>query len=360
MGRRSSDSRSDSPFLDAYALSQLFWSGSEASSDEVDDILANATMVATTAVTDDDTDNPDENEVDGLIDTFDVDLPDRSLIRISSWLANVTRPDVFDFISDRKVLSPLPINRKRKSSSTNLRGQPPLKAPKLMIDQPIWLDRSGKSTQCERMVARIEGTGKPVKAIKFPGKSIHFAPTNYSLVVSTDRTTEIGKLIDAYLQSKAEVDDHTIHLLFSANRWELASSIKSHLASGTTLVCDRYAYSGLAFSAAKQKPNLSYEWCLSPDIGLPAPDAAFFLEVSPEIAKQRGGYGQERYENEKMQTAVRQTFQRIGKDVQERWEVVDANRTQEQVEEDLWSRIGPLISGQLEDNLKTMWANRIQ
>ncbi|CAE6449222.1 unnamed protein product [Rhizoctonia solani] len=204
------------------------------------------------------------------------------------------------------------------------------------------LDRSGKSTQCARMVSRIEGEGKPVKAIKFP-----------------DRTTEIGKLIDAYLQSKAEVDDHTIHLLFSANRWELASSIKSLLESGTTIVCDRYAYSGLAFSAAKQKPDLSYEWCLSPDVGLPAPDAAFFLEVAPEVAKQRGGYGQERYENEEMQRAVRQTFQRIGKDVQERWQVVDANRTQGEVEEDLWNRIGPLIKGQLQEDLETMWPNRI-
>jgi dTMP kinase len=27
-------------------------------------------------------------------------------------------------------------------------------------------------------------------------------------------------MIDAYLQSKAELDDHAIHLLFSANRWE--------------------------------------------------------------------------------------------------------------------------------------------
>ncbi|CCO28485.1 dTMP kinase [Rhizoctonia solani AG-1 IB] len=204
------------------------------------------------------------------------------------------------------------------------------------------LDRSGKSTQCARMVSRIEEEGKSVKAIKFP-----------------DRTTEIGKLIDAYLQSKADVDDHTIHLLFSANRWELASSIKSLLESGTTIVCDRYAYSGLAFSAAKQKAGLSYEWCLSPDIGLPAPDAAFFLEVAPEVAKQRGGYGQERYENEEMQRAVRETFQRIGKDVHETWQVVDANRTQAEVEEDLWSRIGPLIKGQLEGDLGTMWPNRI-
>lgn len=29
-------------------------------------------------------------------------------------------------------------------------------------------------------------------------------------------------MIDAYLRSQSEMDDHAIHLLFSANRWELA------------------------------------------------------------------------------------------------------------------------------------------
>jgi len=37
-----------------------------------------------------------------------------------------------------------------------------------------------------------------------------------------DRTTAIGKMIDSYLQSKSELDDRAIHLLFSANRWECA------------------------------------------------------------------------------------------------------------------------------------------
>jgi hypothetical protein len=29
-------------------------------------------------------------------------------------------------------------------------------------------------------------------------------------------------MIDAYLRSAAEMDDRAVHLLFSANRWELA------------------------------------------------------------------------------------------------------------------------------------------
>lgn len=37
-----------------------------------------------------------------------------------------------------------------------------------------------------------------------------------------DRTTPIGQMIDGYLKSSIEMDDHAIHLLFSANRWEAA------------------------------------------------------------------------------------------------------------------------------------------
>lgn len=34
------------------------------------------------------------------------------------------------------------------------------------------------------------------------------------------RESSTGKLINDYLEQKSELDDHVIHLLFSANRWE--------------------------------------------------------------------------------------------------------------------------------------------
>jgi hypothetical protein len=43
------------------------------------------------------------------------------------------------------------------------------------------------------------------------------------------------------------------------------------LAAGTTLVVDRYAYSGVAFTAAKGVPALDLPWC---KVGSPAPPAA--------------------------------------------------------------------------------------
>ena len=62
---------------------------------------------------------------------------------------------------------------------------------------------------------------------------------------------------------------------------------------------DRYAFSGVAFSAAKSEMDL--EWCRQPDRGLPRPDIVFFLDVSGEEAQKRGGYGEERYERKEFQ-----------------------------------------------------------
>lgn len=116
-------------------------------------------------------------------------------------------------------------------------------------------------------------------------------------------------MINAYLTNATELDDHTIHLLFSANRWERKSAIESTLASGVNIVMDRYAPSGVAFSGAKE--GLTIEWCKQSDVGLPAPDAVFFLDIAPEAAAKRGGYGGERYEVAPFQARVRENFNKL-------------------------------------------------
>lgn len=40
------------------------------------------------------------------------------------------------------------------------------------------------------------------------------------LIYGEDRTTPIGQMINGYLSGQNEQEDHVIHLLFSANRWE--------------------------------------------------------------------------------------------------------------------------------------------
>ena len=99
-----------------------------------------------------------------------------------------------------------------------------------------------------------------------------------------------------------------IHLLFSANRWEAAGQIRADIAEGVTVVIDRYYYSGIVYSAAKDRPDLSLKWAREPEVGLPRPDICLFLDITPEAAAGRGGFGNEKYETTKMQKRVRELF----------------------------------------------------
>ncbi|EAW14761.1 bifunctional thymidylate/uridylate kinase [Aspergillus clavatus NRRL 1] len=181
------------------------------------------------------------------------------------------------------------------------------------------LDRAGKSSQCERLRDSLQASGYSVKYIRFP-----------------DRTTPIGQLINGYLQGQSHLDDHSIHLLFSANRWEIARTIENDIANGVTVIVDRYSYSGAVYSAAKGNQNLSLEWAWQPEIGLPQPDICLFLRISPEEAAKRGGFGIERYENEKMQSRVRELFQTLFKlQLGDYIHMVDAGRTLDAVSQDI-------------------------
>ena len=77
------------------------------------------------------------------------------------------------------------------------------------------------------------------------------------------------------------------------------------------MAVDRYYYSGIVYSAAKNKIDLSLQWAKAPDVGLPKPDMVIFLDISTEIARARGGFGDERYESEEMQTRVRELFYEV-------------------------------------------------
>ena len=114
----------------------------------------------------------------------------------------------------------------------------------------------------------------------------------------------------------------------------------------------RYAFSGVAFSAAK--PDLTIEWCRTPDSGLPAPDLVAFLDVSPETAEARGGFGDERYEEKKFQEKVRNNYDLL-KD--EAWKTIDTNdKTLDQVYQELAGLVkGAIQKGAKHDAIRPLW-----
>ena len=173
------------------------------------------------------------------------------------------------------------------------------------------VDRCGKTTQSTKLVEALKSSGVNAELWRYP-----------------DRTTSMGQMINSYLQSKTEMDDGAIHLLFAANRWEKRAAMEAKLAEGVTLVVDRYSYSGVAFTAAKGIPGLDLEWCKSPEVGLLRPDAVLYLNMPVEAAAARGGFGEERYETSDLQKAVRANFDKLREDW---WTIVDATGTVDEV-----------------------------
>ena len=99
------------------------------------------------------------------------------------------------------------------------------------------LDRSGKSTQSQMLFDHFQNN------LKVPARKINFP----------DRTSQTGKLLNDYLQnSENKLNDEAVHLLFAMNRWEQKEELIESLSKQkTSLICDRYAYSGVAYSGAK-------------------------------------------------------------------------------------------------------------
>jgi len=115
-----------------------------------------------------------------------------------------------------------------------------------------------------------------------------------------------------------------------------------------------------------KKPNylLSLDWCQAPDRGLPAPDCVIFLQLTPEQAEQRGGYGEERYETREMQLRVRQRFdelQAMDESTAAKgatpWRVIDAAQSMERVEQEIYETVQATLERISKDEvpLQKLW-----
>ena len=142
--------------------------------------------------------------------------------------------------------------------------------------------------------------------------------------------------------------------------WCISSTtIETLLSEGTIVICDRYAFSGISFSASK---GLPLEWCRSPDISLPSPDLTLFLDISPEKAKERGGYGEERYEKEQMQRRVAEIFDTLAQEIKgnnSQWAVIDAGQEKDVVAEEIWGHVVPLMDG-VSWPLDHLWVEKLR
>jgi dTMP kinase len=183
-------------------------------------------------------------------------------------------------------------------------------------------DGSGKTTQLKLAAAWLERRGVPLLITREPG--------------GTPIGEEIRKLV--HDTKRTEMAREAEILLYSASRAQhVAEIILPALKSGKVVLCDRffdstYAYQGYGRGLPMEPLQLITKFAtqnLTPDMTL-------YLDISPEIGIQRREFGGDvlnRLDRETLEfhQRVREGYLTLIKENPERWRMIDASGTREEV-----------------------------
>ena len=142
-------------------------------------------------------------------------------------------------------------------------------------------DGSGKATQTQLLVERLRAEGRTVATLDFPRYYDNF----------------FGGLVGECLAGKygdwAAIDPHIASVIYAADRWESKKQIDEWLASGVTVILDRYVSSSQIHQGGKilneQDRKKFLEWLDTMEhqiFGIPRPDLIMYLHVSNDITQQ--------------------------------------------------------------------------
>lgn len=181
------------------------------------------------------------------------------------------------------------------------------------------LDGSGSSTHARHLFERLEGQGHPVLLTKEPTGD-----------------TPIGKMIREILQHKWELSPAGLQLLFTADRAEhLKNTIEPALQNNQIVISDRYLLSTLAYGSLAADGA----WLKAINEPFPLPDLTFLLKADPEVCLRRiAGRGSEfeLFEKKEKLEKIWSHYEALSGDY-ENIHLLDANRTIEAVDEDIWA-----------------------
>jgi dTMP kinase len=197
---------------------------------------------------------------------------------------------------------------------------------------------SGKTTQIRRLAAVLEAQGLPVLVTREPGG------------------TTIGNAIRAVLldPARTEMSPRAETLLFNAARAQIVDQvIRPALADGKIVLCDRYADSTLAYQGYGHGQELEPLRRLGEyaTAGL-VPNLTIFLDIDVReglLRKQAGGAEEWNRMEEKALTfhqTVRQGYLQLATADTDRWLVVDASQTSDEVHVAILTRLQTVIAAQ--------------
>jgi dTMP kinase len=191
------------------------------------------------------------------------------------------------------------------------------------------LDGSGKSTQAERLRARLREDGRDVLATREPGG------------------TELGERIRDLVLHGGHVAPWAEALLYAAARAQhVEQVIRPSLEEGMTVICDRYIDSSAAYQGVAR--GLGLERVLDLNItvvGGLVPDRTFLLELDPSDAIERIGSDYDRLEREgnAFRALAASAYKDLAARFPERIVVLDGTRPPDDLAAEIYDdvRVGP-------------------
>ena len=187
------------------------------------------------------------------------------------------------------------------------------------------LDGSGKSTQAELLRARLEAGGEHVVATREPGG------------------TELGEQIRNLVLHGGHVSAWAEALLYAASRAQhVEEVIRPALDRGTSVICDRYVDSSVAYQGVGR--GLGLDRVL--DLNLNAvdglmPERTFLLRLEPSAVAGRVGGERDRLEREDDDFYARagQGYRELAERFPERIVVLDATRPADELAEEVYGTL---------------------
>lgn len=183
------------------------------------------------------------------------------------------------------------------------------------------LDRAGKTTQVDLLSQNLLLDEVPFKVFKFPNKN-----------------TSTWSVIDLFNSQLIDLHPKAIHLIYSANRWEVQEDIQKYLKAGYVVICDRYLYSGTAYTCGAF--NVDFTWCLQSDAGLIMPDLTFYIDTPEELRCKRLDPLNQRHEAVEIQRNVERIYSQFEGS---NWIKIDGSESTEQMSQRINRYVGNLL-----------------
>lgn len=212
-------------------------------------------------------------------------------------------------------------------------------------------DGAGKTTQAKLLGAKLEATHE-VLPLNEPGGTplgefVHSFVRNHRVEI-TEESDVTQARFDVMSNVDARVDPIAELFLFEAARAQLVSEvIRPALDKGHVVICDRFADSTAAYQGYGRELPLDQVKKMN-DVATAdlKPNLTILLDIDPEDGLKRVPAKRDRMEKQArdFHRRVRDGYLEIAKDNPDRFLVLDALQSADDIQAQIWSRVEQLLN----------------